>query len=63
MFAEMAISAVNTALQTTRVQSNFQAAVARKSLDVQDMLGQAAIQLIQSASIDPNIGRNLDVTA
>ncbi|HNR34297.1 MAG TPA: YjfB family protein [Candidatus Hydrogenedentes bacterium] len=63
MFAEIAIGAVNTAIQTTRVQSAFQVAAARKSMDVQQLIGQAAIQLIQSASLDPDIGRHLDVSA
>lgn len=63
MFAEMAISAVNTALQTTRIQGNYQVAALKKSQNTQEMLGKAAIQLIQSATIDPGVGQQLNVLA
>jgi len=44
-------------------QAQLQATVAKKGLDVQKFVGDAAIQLIQSASIDPSVGRGLDISA
>ena len=62
MYAEMAISAVNMALSTNALQAQFQIAAARKGLDAQRFQGEAAIKLIQAASLDPNVGRNLDIS-
>lgn len=44
-------------------QAQYQVAVAKKGLDVEKFEGESAIKLIQSASIDPKVGRGLDITA
>ena len=63
MYADMAISAVNTALDSNALQAQYQVAVAKKGMDAQRFLGDSAVKLIQSASIDPSVGRNLNVSA
>ncbi len=62
MYGDLAISAVRAALDTTAIQTQYQVAAAKKSLDAQRFMGEAAIQLIQSATIDPNVGANLNIS-
>jgi hypothetical protein len=38
-------------------------AVAKKGLDAQKFMGEAAVNMIRSASLDPMVGRNLDILA
>ena len=45
------------------MQARYQVAVAKKGLDAQRFVGESALKLIQSASIDPSVGRNLNVSA
>jgi hypothetical protein len=63
MYGNMVASAVNTALSTTQVQSQYQVAAAKKGMDAQKLIGESAVKLIQSASVDPNVGQNLNVMA
>ena len=63
MYGDMAVSANNSALNNTALQAAYQAAVAKKGIDAQRFLGESALKLIQSASVDPGVGRNLNVSA
>jgi len=57
----MEISAINSALSTVALHTQYQVVAAKKSMDTQCLLGEAALKLIQSASIDPNIGQKLNI--
>jgi hypothetical protein len=50
-------------LTGVRVAQTYQMLVLAKQLDAMEQEGQAALTLIQSALIDPMVGRNLDVSA
>lgn len=50
-----------TGLQATQTQ--FQVLALKKQLDASKLIGDAAVQLIQSSSIDPAIGNNLNLRA
>lgn len=57
-----------SAIQAAQTQQAVGVAVAKKSLDATKQQGQAVISLLQGSvemqkqSMDPNVGRNLDVT-
>lgn len=57
-----------SAIQASQTQQAIGVAVAKKSLDAAKQQGQAAISLLEGAvqmqqqSLNPNVGRNLDVT-
>jgi hypothetical protein len=57
-----------SAIQAAQTQQAVGVAVAKKSMDAAKQQGQAAISLLESAaqiqqqSLNPNVGRNLDVT-
>jgi hypothetical protein len=61
------IAAVATQLSASRFALEYQAAVFNKMKEMQQIAGQAAIKLIESAApqvADPNnpVGQNIDVT-
>jgi len=64
----MSIDAV-VSFSNQQVMSNISAVVevsaARRSLDQQELQGQAALKLMEAASvpIDPNLGQNIDIYA
>jgi hypothetical protein len=57
-----------SAIQAAQTQQEVGMAVAKKSLDATKQQGQAAISLLESAaqiqkmSLNPSVGRKLDVT-
>ena len=60
------MSGVNGAVTGPQASQNlaqFQVLALKKQLDVSKQIGDAAVQLIQSASIDPAIGKNLNLRA
>ncbi len=46
-----------------RLSAEYAAAVMKKQQDVVEELGAMAVELIQQASINPQMGRNLDISA
>ncbi len=64
----MSLASDFSAIQAAQTQQQIGVAVAKKSLDAAKQQGQAAISLLESAvqvqqqSLNPNVGRSLDVT-
>jgi hypothetical protein len=62
----MNVSSVNTGASPALSQAQFAAqwsvGVAKKAQDVTKEMGDATLKLIQSANIDPAVGKNLDIT-
>jgi hypothetical protein len=46
-----------------RLSAEYSAAVLKKQKDVVEELGAMAVELIQQASVNPQVGRNLDISA
>lgn len=57
------IQAIQTALTTQQIQVQLQGRALRMQLDAAEQVGELALQLISAASINPDVGQNLDVTA
>lgn len=58
------VSGVNGASSSPAVLgAQISMAVAKKGLDAQKFMGEAAVNMIRSASLDPMVGRNLDILA
>ena len=55
------IAAIGARLDAIEFRTAYQAAVLRLQKDLIQDVGQAAIKLIQSATIDPAIGQHLDI--
>ncbi len=55
------IAAVGARLNTVELQTHYQAAVLRMEKELIQDVGQAAVKLIESATIDPAIGQRLDI--
>jgi len=56
------ITGLGSALSNVQLQTQIQTAVLSKQQDVVKELGDLALKLIESASIDPSVGRGLDVS-
>jgi len=60
------ISSINAGANATsnvELDVAYQAAAVKKQVQVARDIGNAALTLIQSAVVDPNVGQNLDVLA
>lgn len=62
----MDIPELSTAMSMAEVQYNFGVAMLSKSLDLTQELGEGAVSLIDSStmekSVNPHIGGNIDIT-
>ena len=55
------ISSVGPGLTGVRIATELQVAAVSRTKDALEFQGEAALQLIESASIDPDVGQNLDL--
>ncbi len=56
-----AISGVAAGLTSARISTELQVAAIGRAKDAIEFQGEAAVKLIESASIDSNVGQHLDV--
>ena len=59
----MSVTSVGPGLDGLRIATEIQSATAGLLKDALEAEGQAALKLIQSASIDPQVGGQLDINA
>ena len=52
---------VGPALSNAEFQAQVQVSVLKKQQDVAEELGDLAVSLIQSASVDPHVGQNVNI--
>ncbi|MBI5094433.1 MAG: putative motility protein [Candidatus Hydrogenedentes bacterium] len=57
------INGASAGLQAAQITSQYQVLALKKQLDATKLIGDSAIKLIQSASVDPAVGKKLNVTA
>lgn len=57
------LGGVSAGLQTSQINSQYQVLALKKQLDAAKQIGDSAVQLIQSASIDPSVGKHVNLTA
>lgn len=57
------VSALGGALQALQIQTQYAARTAKIQIDAISLQGDLALQLLQSASVDPSYAQNLDVSA
>lgn len=55
------IGAINAALESERIAAEFSIRALRTQLDAIERIGAEAIQLIEAAAIDPEVGRHIDL--
>jgi len=46
-----------------QINSQYQVLALKKQLDASKLIGDSAVQLIQSASVDPAVGKNVNLLA
>ncbi len=56
-----AISGIAAGLTSARISTEFQIAAISRAKDAIEFQGEAAIKLIESAVVDPDVGQNIDV--
>ena len=57
------LGGVSAGLQSSQINSQYQVLALKKQLDASKQIGDSAVQLIQSASVDPAVGKNINVFA
>ena len=63
MNGNSAVSALNSSLSNSALQTQRQVAVAKMGMDAQRFEGEAVVKLIQNATIDPSVGRDINTSA
>jgi hypothetical protein len=58
-----AITGISAGLTSARISTELQVAAIGRAKDAIEFQGEAAIKLIESASVDPEVGQHLDVLA
>lgn len=56
-----AITGLSAGLTAARISTELQIAAIGRTKDAIEFQGEAAIRLIESAVVDPNVGQNFDV--
>jgi hypothetical protein len=58
-----AVVSVSQQLTSSNISARMEVAAAKRNLDQQKLVGQAALKLMDAAavSVDPNLGQNIDI--
>jgi len=56
-----AVTGISAGLTSARISTELQVAAIGRAKDAIEFQGEAAIKLIESASVDPDVGQNIDV--
>ena len=61
MAGTSAITGLATGLASTQISAQVQLAAVARTKDALELQGQAALKLIESAVVDPDVGQSIDV--
>lgn len=56
------LGALNAALDAQRIAAEYAVRALKAELDVSEQIGAAAVQLIEAAAIDPQVGQSLNLS-